>query len=183
MYFKNIEWPKQKQQEIYDQENIYEQKFQVVLLQLGVANDYKRKYYQNHQEGGLFNYYLELPKPSEIKALFRYGESGLDYLGLRVRAPTQFPSVIEGLDRLEEMYELLNPVYFRILPYFVMVQVANFWGNNWADLLQYGYIPYAKNKQDRNWTESSGKYERFSMKHGNSNNLQVNYFQNSAKNY
>ena len=102
-----------------------------------------------------------MPKPSKIKALFRYGEPGLDYLGFKVRAPTQFPSVIEALDRLEEMYELLNPVYFRILPYFVMVQVANFWGNNWADSLQYGYIPYAKNKQERNWKEFSGKYQRF----------------------
>ena len=105
---------KQEQQEIYDQENIYEQKFQVLLLQLGVADNYKRKYYQNHYERFFVDFSTELPKPIEIKALFRYGEPGLDYLGFRIRAPTQFPSVIEGLDLLEEMYELLNPGYFRI---------------------------------------------------------------------
>ena len=111
---------------------------------------YKRKYYQNHYEGFFADFSTELPKPTEIKALFRFGEPGLDYLGFRVRAPTELPSVIEGLDRLEEMYELLNPGYFRILPYFVMVQVANYWGDNWSDSLQYGYIPYAK--QNKNVT-------------------------------
>ena len=64
-----------------------------------------------------------------------------------------------------------------------MVQVANLWGDNWSDSLQYGYIPYAKQKQERNWKEFAGKYQRFLMEHGNSNDLQANYFQNNAKIY
>ena len=182
MYFEKVAEQERQQEKLYEQENIFEQKFQALLLDLNATQIYKRKWFPEHYKQGLFNYTTELPKPTEIKSLWRYGELGIDYLNFRLRTPTQYPSIAEGLDKIEELFVLISPGYLRILPYLHMGDVVNQWGN-WSDALQYGYIPYAEAKKKRNWEEFSKKYQDFLMQHGNNQDLSKNYFDNSPNVY
>ena len=111
-----------------------------------------------------------------------YGELGIDYLNFRIKNPTQYPSIAEGLDEIEELFVLISPGYLRILPYFRMGDVVNQW-RSWTDSIQYGYIPYAEDKKKRNWEEFSKKYQFFLMQHGSNQDLSKNVFDNSPNVY
>ena len=95
----------------------------------------------------------------------------MDYLNFRIQSDVTFPSIADGLNQLEEICMLISPGYFRIRPSFYMEQVANYWGSNWQDASQYGYVPYANKKREKNAVEFTAKYRAFLMQHGSSNDV------------
>ena len=123
-----------------------------------------------------------MPEPTEIKAYWRYGEVGQDYLDFRIKYPCEFPSIADGLSKIEELWHLISPGYMRIRPYIKIGEVNNTW-KNWSQAIQYGYIPYANRKKDKNFKEFNEKYHAFLMQHGSQKDLNLNTFQNAVPKY
>ena len=182
IYFEDQDEQKKMQAKLYEEENNYEQKFQAKLFDLNSTSIYKRQYHAEHYEQGLFNYSTTLPEPTEIKAYWRYGEVGQDYLDFRIKYPCEFPSIADGLSKIEELWHLISPGYMRIRPYIKIGEVNNTW-KNWSQAIQYGYIPYANRKKDKNFKEFNEKYHAFLMQHGSQRDLNLNTFQNAVPKY
>lgn len=168
------------QDELNKQANAYQQEFDALSLALQVI--VPEEYHNDLR--GTWDFDEAQPR-TRIPALFIYGEAGLHYLQFRKDFPSLYPSVLDGLAQVRELWGLLSAGYLRATPSFsfgLLSDKAELYSMDWRDALQY-YLNFADERRSANWSTFRDRYLALLQKHGDDPNLEINFVRNQPFKY